>query len=158
MRLVVLVIGPTILAALLITALIRRERRTQGLDAHTGQWTPPRPVPLTRQEVVSYALCYLLYAVLAAYSLFVLLTWSTTIWALVVAFIPAPEAHRFAYMTAFMLVGFTIGSATLAAETYLRKGVPQRRLLVRFVHGVVAVSCVGGLGFLLRQLALVTMQ
>lgn len=147
-----------VLITILIVALARRDQRTQGVDSHTGQWIERHPPPLTRHEVLPYIACYLLYALLVALSVAVFLSWKQVILALIAAFIEDTSFQRFIYLSSWLFLGLLFGAATLAAERYLRGGIPQQQLLRRFVYTCLVLVTVSSLGFLLRELALAILR
>jgi len=143
---------------LLVVALARRERRTQGLDAHTGQVLDVRPPRLTRLEVFSYTVCYLLYVLLVALSIGVFLSWKSVILTTIAVLVTDTRYQGFIYLCSLLFLGLFLGAVTLAAESYLREGIPKRQLLRRFVYACLMLIVFSSLGFLIREFALASVS
>ena len=156
---VLLLASPILIIVLLIFTLQRRDRRTRGLDSHTGRFTPPKPIQrLTKRETVAYLLPYVtvyaLYALLFMLGVVVLFTWPTTIRAVLAAFTDlSDEWQRFLYQGSIALLGLLLGALLLAAEPYLRGGIGRGHVARRFVYLSMVLGLMGGLGVVLRELA-----
>lgn len=138
----------------LVVALTRRDRRTQGLDGFSGQWLDIRPTRLTQHEVLPFIACYVLYILFVGLSIGVFLSWKSVLIAVLAAFFEDIKYLPFIYVSCWLLLGLLFGVGTLSAERYFREGVPQHQLLRRFAIACLTVFVFGGFGFILREIAL----
>ena len=80
--------------------------------------------------------------------------WRWTILALLAAFMGRSSANRLIYMLGILFVGVSLFVLVMAAEPYLRTGVPRRQLLRRFVRLAAPLAIAGGLGLLLLAISM----
>ena len=109
-------------------------------------------------QLVSYAACYALYAVVFALAVAVLLLWRTTVLALSAAVLGASDLTPLLYGTVMALLGLGLFVLTMAAEPYLRSGVRRRQLRRRFARLAVPLAIAWGLGFVLQIVAVSMLQ
>ena len=64
------------------------------------------------------------------------------------------SANRLIYMLGILFVGVSLFVLFMAAESYLRTGVPRRQLLRRFVPLAAPLAIAGGLGLLLLAISM----
>lgn len=146
------------LAVALVVALQRRERRMGGIDSYDGNSLRSKPAPLTWRETSPYVVCYTLYALLVLLAIVVAFTWSSTIVALLGAFVSSREWRGMLYIVGNIVVVFGFGIVAFAAEAYLRAGIGRGQLVRRFVQVGVSVALAGGLGVLVRTMALAVLK
>ncbi len=112
-----------ILIIILVVAIERRDRRTQGVDSHTGKWVElPKPPRFTKQESLSYVACYILYFCLVAVSIASYFLWPPAILALIAALSAESDFQRPLYVAGNFLIVFILFGLLIAAEPYLRAG------------------------------------
>lgn len=112
-----------------------------------------RPVP--PPKALRYMVLYILYALIIAMAYFIVVqVWPPAVVAMIGAFLGHTAANRITYMVSMILVGTVMFVAVLAAEPYLRRGMEQRHLLMRFVKVAVPIGLFGLLGWLLWRIGI----
>lgn len=144
-----------ILIIILVVALERRDRRTQGVDSHTGRWVEvPKPPPFTKRESLSYVACYIFYFCLIAVSIASYFLWPPAILVLIVALSSESDFQRLLYVVGNLLIVLVLFGLLIAAEPYLRAGVQRRQLPRRFAHVLAALGGIALLALLAREIGL----
>jgi hypothetical protein len=116
-----------------------------------------RPVPSPR--LLRYISLYVLYALIIAMAYYVVVhVWPSAVVVMIGAFLGHTAANRLAYMLSMVLVGIAMFVVVMAAEPYLRRGMEQRQLLVRFARVAVPIGLVGLLGWFLWRVAVMLME
>src|SRR5260370_38411093 len=82
----------------------------------------------------SYVACYALYALLLVLSYVVFVIWSQTILLALGVLVDQQQATPALWGLGMLIVGISLYLLVLAAEPYLRNGVPNRQLRARFLR------------------------
>ncbi len=116
----------------------------------------PQVIPLTgRQKVLRYLACYISYFLLLALGVVVVfMIWRRTIIVLLAAFLADSRWNDFLYLLSMVLLGTGLFILVMAAEPYLRTGVPRCQLLRRFTRLAVPLGLAGLLGVLVQEVIL----
>jgi hypothetical protein len=98
---------------------------------------------------LEYVGCYALYSLLLVLDIAVFLIWRVSILVLIATFIGSSPANRGIYDFSLVVLGIVLFGVIIAAESYLRTGVKQGRLLYRFARLAIPLGLFGMLGLLL---------
>jgi len=101
----------------------------------------------------SYVACYALYiGLLIPGTLAVLFIWRNAILAMLAAFLGRSQANRLIYLASMAILGLCGFILVMAAEPYMRSGIPRGRLMQRFRKLAIPLVIAGALGLLVLTL------
>jgi hypothetical protein len=103
----------------------------------------------TQPTLRSYLACYALYiGLIIPGTVAVFLLWRNAILALLAAFMGRSQANRLIYLASMVLLGLGAFILVMAAEPYLRNGMPRKQLMRRFRKLVIPLAIAGALALL----------
>ena len=109
--------------------------------------------PSRGRTVRDYFLCYALYVVLIALAYVVLFViWRQTIISLIGVTLGARTQSSAAYLFPMFLMGLGMFVLIMAAEPYLRTGIPRGKVVRRFGRMAIPLVVAGVAGLLLQVL------
>jgi hypothetical protein len=102
-----------------------------------------------RPDLRSYVVCYALYiGLLIPGTVIVLFIWRNAILAMLAAFLGRSQANRLIYLASMAILGLCGFILVMAAEPYMRSGIPRGKLLMRFRKLAIPLVIAGALGLL----------
>ena len=104
-----------------------------------------------RQRLLRYLACYVVYVLILALGVVVVFViWSQAILIVQAVFFPDSAWNHFLYLLSMVLLGLGVFILVMAAEPYLRTGVPKCQLVKRSVRLLVPLGLLGLVGVLVQ--------